>query len=225
MNRNVSIVSVLGFLMLTACGKSEPSAAPAPAVSDAPSAQDQAGPAVDMADEDAPAGNVDMPKTASGLAITEIRKGEGGKYSATLNGAIVFRELTLQNDRLFFPKVPGRGDQSFHIVYLKDRTIADQIKAAIQAGKATAKGAPGELKVTEVKWREFGREGNLKGFANVMFNDAIEIKDCKLLDGKNGLWVAWPSVKKDGEFYDLIFALDEGVRKQVTEAVIKEAGL
>lgn len=171
-------------------------------------------------------------ESEEGLSITDIRKEDGGTYSATLNRAIVFKELTLKEDDsgkelLYFPTTPGRdGDRAFPIVWLDDRSIAVEIKKAIKDGKASGTGGPGALKVTGVKWKEFTGQSKLKGFADVTFNNAITVKGCKLIDGKDGLWMSWPSVKKGQDKYeDLIFAIDKGVREMVEAAVKKEAGM
>lgn len=167
---------------------------------------------------------------ASALSITGIRKEDGGKYSATLNGAIVFKELEVRKDTggkelLFFPKTPGKGDREYSTVVLDDKSIAIQIKEAIKAGKAVGKGDPKALKVTKVKWNEFGGQSKIRGFADVTFNNAITIRGCKLIEGKDGLFVGWPSIKKGSKYDDLIFATDKGVRDMVEAAIKKEAGL
>ena len=223
-------VLLLTFALIS-CGGSDRSATKEAAVEEVPTAENQA---VDNASS--PAQSSEGSKSQEGqadLAITDVRKEDGGKYSATLNGAIVFRDLELGKsddgkERLFFPKTPGKGrdGKGFPTVYLKDRSIADQIKDAIKAGKAGGKAGPGLLKVTAVRWKASSREGKLKGFADVMFNDAVEIKGFRLLEGgKNGIWLAWPSVKKGDEFVDLIFSKDKGVKDMVEAEVKKEAGL
>lgn len=227
MNKSYWVVVIFTAFLCASCGGSQKSQEQI-AVTTPPASSPAAAPAAGGS-KDAPAASQNSAKEST-LAITEIRKEDGGKYSATLNGAIVFKALELQKgadgkEKLFFPKTPGKGGKEFPIVKLEDLGIADQIKAAIRDGKATGKAAPASLKVTEVRWKASSREGKLKGFADVTFNNAIEVKGCKLLEGKSGLWVAWPSVKKGDEYDDLIFALDKGVREMVEAAVKKEAGL
>lgn len=166
--------------------------------------------------------------TESGeLSITSIRKEENGKYSATLNDAIIFKDLEIQENKLFFPKTPGQDGKEYHIVYLEDRSIAGQIKDAVKAGKATGKGVPEAIKVTAVKFFASERgDGKFKGFAQVTFNNAITVKGFKLIETTKGLWVPWPSVKKgEKDFDDLVFSKDKGVRDMVEAAVKKEAGM
>ncbi len=175
------------------------------------------------ADKQAAAKPLETPASSGGLTITDIRK-EGDVYSATLNGSIVLKNLTLKDGKLFFPQTGGKDDKQYFAVYLDDRSIADQIKEAIKAGKASGKGKPADITVTGIKWKEFGGEGKLKGFADVTFNKAVTVKGCKLLESKNGLWLAWPSVKKGKEYDELVFVVDKALRDRVFEAVKKEAG-
>lgn len=222
MSQRLGLWISIGFLtlILSSCGGSQPPAEPL-AAPEKPAVTDTAAEA---------SASADKPSTST-LAITDIRKQQDGKYSATLNGAIVFKDLEIRpgddgRDRLFFPKSPGRDEKEFHIVYLEDRSIAGQIKDAIKAGKASGKAEPDALKVTQVKWRALESQSKVKGFADVTFNDAITIKGCKLIEGKEGdHWLAWPSVKRGEEYVDLVFAIDKGVKSMAEAAVKKESGL
>lgn len=168
----------------------------------------------------------------SGLVVTDVRKEKDGTYSATLNSALVFKGLEIKpvddgKEKLFFPKTAGKGDRTFPMVYLDDRSIAEQIKKAAKDEQAVGKGDPSALKVSEVKWRSFDSPGKLKGFADVTFNNAVTVKGCKLIEGgKTGWFIGWPSVKTGEDKYDdMVFALDEEVREMVEKAVKKESGL
>ena len=51
------------------------------------------------------------------------------------------------------------------------------------------------MKITEVKVREFGK-GNLKGFADVTFDNCFVVKGLKIMNGQNGIFVNMPSQEK-----------------------------
>ena len=216
------------FLLFTSCGSPSKESfvqTPAPEAADHSGEVDET-PGKPQADQ----ATTPTASSQSELSVTNVQKEEDGMYSATLNNAIVFKNLEIKKDDsgkelLFFPKMPGNEDRTYNIVYLEDRSIAGHIKDAIKAGKASGKGVPGAIKVTQVKWKALDRESKVKGFADVTLNNAITIKGCKLIDGKKGPWLAWPSVKKGKEYDDLVFAIDKGVREIVEAAVKKEAGL
>ena len=49
------------------------------------------------------------------------------------------------------------------------------------------------MQVTDVKVKIMHSEGNLKAYASVTFDDEFVVKDIKVIDGKNGLFIAMPS--------------------------------
>lgn len=49
------------------------------------------------------------------------------------------------------------------------------------------------MQVTDVKVKIMRAEGNLKAYASVTFDDEFVVKDIKVIDGKNGLFIAMPS--------------------------------
>ena len=59
------------------------------------------------------------------------------------------------------------------------------------------------MNITDVK--VFPRNSEqLKAFANIVIDDAFIIKNIKIINGKNGLFVAMPSQKsKTGEYKDI----------------------
>ena len=69
--------------------------------------------------------------------------------------------------------------------------------------------------------------GNLKGFAVVNISDRIRISDVRIIqqDGQRP-WVSMPSraYEKDGQrkWAPTIELLDEGLKKQISEAVLAE---
>ncbi|OGH56004.1 MAG: hypothetical protein A3G34_06530 [Candidatus Lindowbacteria bacterium RIFCSPLOWO2_12_FULL_62_27] len=224
----VVAITVITFGLVpfvVSCGKTEQAAKKETIVAEEPAAEPEA-----KEEAGEPAGKESKSdEPVSELAVTEVRKEKGGKYSATLNRAIVFKGLEIREEDgrelLFFPKSPGKGGREYNIVFLEDKSIAKQIKDAIKDGRAKGRAEPGSLKVTEVRWKELDGHSKVKGFADVTLNNAVTIKGCKLIDGKDGIWMAWPSVKKGDEYEDLVFAVDKGVREMVEKAVKRESGL
>jgi len=68
-----------------------------------------------------------------------------------------------------------------------------------------------ELKLTDFRGIRFLTSGALRAFVDVVFNDALVVKGFKVIEGKNGLFVAAPArtVKgKDGEkdtYNDIVY--------------------
>ena len=62
--------------------------------------------------------------------------------------------------------------------------------------------------------------GNLLATASVEI-EGIVIKGFKIVGGKNGEFVSWPSQKgKDGKYYDQVYALDRDTRLDVEDCIL-----
>jgi stage V sporulation protein G len=76
------------------------------------------------------------------------------------------------------------------------------------------------MNVTDVKVVK--REANqLRGFATIIIDDAFVVKNIKIIQGKNGLFIAMPSYKlKNGEYRDVAHPLNTETRNQIEELIL-----
>lgn len=77
------------------------------------------------------------------------------------------------------------------------------------------------MTITDVK--VFLRESNqLKAFANIVIDNAFIIKNIKIIEGKNGLFIAMPSQKtKEGEYKDIAHPINTDTRTRIEEMILK----
>jgi stage V sporulation protein G len=66
------------------------------------------------------------------------------------------------------------------------------------------------------------KEGNLKAYVDISIDDAIIIKGFKVMDGKNGLFVAMPSVqnKRDEKYYETVSCNNTDVKDDLSNTVL-----
>ena len=65
--------------------------------------------------------------------------------------------------------------------------------------------------------------GNTLAFASATIGGCFAIKDIRVMNGKNGPFVAMPCVKgRDGKFYDLCFPVTKEMREALHGAVLGE---
>ncbi len=80
------------------------------------------------------------------------------------------------------------------------------------------------MNITDVK--VFIREGNqnqLKAFVNIVIDDAFIVRNIKVIEGENGLFVAMPSRKlSNGEYRDIAHPINTETRKQIEELIISK---
>ncbi|MDH3976212.1 MAG: septation regulator SpoVG [Deltaproteobacteria bacterium] len=80
------------------------------------------------------------------------------------------------------------------------------------------------MDVTEVKVFPVSKDDErLKAFATITFDDCFIVRDLKIIDGNEGLFVAMPSKKrKDGQYKDIAHPLNNNMREVIESAVLNE---
>ena len=77
------------------------------------------------------------------------------------------------------------------------------------------------MNITDVRIRKVGEEGKMKAIASVTFDDEFVVHDIKVIDGRNGLFIAMPSRKmSDGDFRDIAHPLLSETRNRIKDAIL-----
>lgn len=75
------------------------------------------------------------------------------------------------------------------------------------------------MRITEVKVFPVN-EDRLKAYVSITLENCFVIRDLKVIQGTNGLFVAMPSKKrKDGQFRDIAHPLNQETRNMIEDAV------
>ena len=78
------------------------------------------------------------------------------------------------------------------------------------------------MEVTEVRIFPV-QEERLKAYATITFDNCFVIRDLKVINGNNGLFVAMPSKKrKDGTYRDTAHPLNNQTRQMIESRVLDE---
>ncbi len=79
------------------------------------------------------------------------------------------------------------------------------------------------MEITEVKVYPVSDNEKLKGYATIIFDNCFVVRDLKIIDGNNGLFVAMPSKKKkDGTYRDTAHPLNTETRDMIENSVLAE---
>ena len=79
------------------------------------------------------------------------------------------------------------------------------------------------MKITDVRIRKAGFDGKMKAVVSVTFDDEIVVHDIKVIEGKNGLFIAMPSRKmSNGEYVDIAHPLNSESRESLQNAILEE---
>lgn len=79
------------------------------------------------------------------------------------------------------------------------------------------------MKITDVRVRlaKSEEEVKLRAYADITIDDSFVVHGLKVIEGKNGIFVAMPSRKMpNGEFKDVAHPITTEVRTSINEAVI-----
>ncbi|OGV98614.1 MAG: septation protein SpoVG [Nitrospinae bacterium RIFCSPLOWO2_02_FULL_39_110] len=78
------------------------------------------------------------------------------------------------------------------------------------------------MEITEVRVTPVD-EQKLKAYVSITFDNCFVIRDIKVINGNNGLFVSMPSKKKkDGTFKDTAHPLNNETRKMIEDRILKE---
>ena len=77
------------------------------------------------------------------------------------------------------------------------------------------------MKITQVKIKKQSMD-KLKAFASITIENKLVLTGIKIIEGKNGLFVAMPSNKKGEEYFDIFFPITKEYRQYIIDEVLKE---
>lgn len=79
------------------------------------------------------------------------------------------------------------------------------------------------MNITDVRLRKVNTDGKMKAIASITIDDAFVVRDIRVIEGQNGLFVAMPSRKTpEGEFRDIAHPITPEARELIQSAILKE---
>ncbi len=163
--------------------------------------------------------------------ITSIEKTSANEYSITLNNLVVIKEIKLKKTKigqreifnLEFPTYISKAGKAYPQVTILSKDLNEKIlKAITTQTPETMPENVGEMSFKINKYSPYKRSKSaLKVFASVVFSDAVEI-ECKIMEGKKGPWVSWPSRKDEtsGKWKKQVVFKSKDYQKKVEEELL-----
>ncbi len=79
------------------------------------------------------------------------------------------------------------------------------------------------MEITDIRVRRVATEGKLKAYVTVTFDNAFVVHNVKVIEGKNGAFIAMPSRKtKNGEYKDVAHPISSDFRGMLQELILAE---
>ena len=79
------------------------------------------------------------------------------------------------------------------------------------------------MQITSVTVKKFDKEDSkMKGIASVILDDCFVIRDIRIIEKEEGLFIAMPSRRKgDGEYHDVAHPINQETRQMFEETILK----
>ncbi|MCK7487807.1 MAG: septation regulator SpoVG [Bacillus subtilis] len=78
------------------------------------------------------------------------------------------------------------------------------------------------MKITEVRAKRVNGENRLVGIAAITIDECFVVHELRIIEGKDGLFVAMPSRKMpNGEFKDVAHPINTETRSMIEQAVLE----
>lgn len=79
------------------------------------------------------------------------------------------------------------------------------------------------LDITDVRVRRVASEGRMKAIASITFDNQFVVRDIRVIEGNNGLFVAMPSRKsRDGGYHDIAHPITQEARSKIQDRILSE---
>ena len=79
------------------------------------------------------------------------------------------------------------------------------------------------MKVEVKSLKKEEKEGSkLKGYAEIVIDNNIAIHNIKIIQGKEKLFIAMPSIKKEDKYFDIVHPINNETREIIETAILNE---
>jgi stage V sporulation protein G len=79
------------------------------------------------------------------------------------------------------------------------------------------------VEITDIRVRKVAGEGKLKAYVTVTFDDCLVVHNVKIIEGKNGVFIAMPSRKtRAGEYKDVAHPIHPEFRTELQNKILEK---
>ncbi|GHV83554.1 putative septation protein SpoVG [Spirochaetia bacterium] len=78
------------------------------------------------------------------------------------------------------------------------------------------------MQLTDIRVRKSSGEGKLKAYVTITFDDCFVVHNVKIIEGKDGLFIAMPSHKnRTGEYKDVAHPINGDFRTEMQKKILE----
>lgn len=78
------------------------------------------------------------------------------------------------------------------------------------------------MRLTDVKVTKIENVGSTKAIASIVFDDAICVRDIRVVEGKMGLLISFPKQKRRDGLVDVAHTINSETREKIQNAILEE---
>jgi stage V sporulation protein G len=79
------------------------------------------------------------------------------------------------------------------------------------------------MHLTDIRIRKANGEGKLKAYVTITFDDCFVVHNVKIIEGKDGLFIAMPSRKnKTGDYKDVAHPINVEFRTELQDKILEK---
>lgn len=78
------------------------------------------------------------------------------------------------------------------------------------------------MQIDNIVINKIENRGTVKAYVTFVINNSFAVHDARIIDSKNGLFVAMPSKRVKSEFRDVCHPIKQEVRQQIEKAIIEK---
>ena len=159
--------------------------------------------------------------------VTKVKKLGPAKASVVLNDCLEVRDIAITKvdgkTVITYPTYVSKKGKE----YPQFEVLSEQARAEIEKAVTTVKPSVKSSKSLMFKVSKFSKMKNstssMKAFVSVDFNSAVRV-ECKVMEGKKGPWVSWPSVKdeKTGQYLKQVLIINQNVKNVVENSILRK---
>lgn len=155
------------------------------------------------------------------LYITKIDK-QKDFISIELNNSLEIHNLKITDNNniktIISPQYQNKNTNYSYFSFL-NKQFKEDIINSVNTNKITEQ----EENKIDYKINKFKiiNSKTLKATFSVIFNDLFEV-NATIMNGKNGLWIQWPSQKKEDKWNKLFVIKDKDLKKDIEDKIINK---
>lgn len=157
------------------------------------------------------------------MGVTEVSV-KGKQATIVLDGYLEISHIKIlkrgNSIKLKMPIYVSKAGKIFPQAKFLNPELEKRVISAIKTGKPVgAKSKKMSFRVTKMSLYEPKKRSSMKAFSGLSFNNEIEV-ECKVMTGKKGPWISWPSTKKDGRWVKQVKIIKPEIKKRVEKSVL-----